>query len=103
MRSRFVLATVFAFVSASALAADGFVAAAPQGVVTLTPTVTATLTSTPSASASPTLTFTAGVPTVTGSGGGGIPPPSVPTLSPGMLALLGLGLATFAILRIRRL
>jgi hypothetical protein len=105
MRSRFVLAAIFGLVSSSAFGAAGADPPSsqpvPQGAITLTPT--ATLTETPSASASPTLTFTAGTPTPGSGDGGGVLPPAVPTLSPGMLMLLALGLATFAILRIRRL
>ncbi|HEU5250000.1 MAG TPA: hypothetical protein VFW15_08430, partial [Thermoanaerobaculia bacterium] len=82
---------------------DDFIYAEPQGAVT--PTPTATLTSTPSASASPTLTATfpppPGPPTSTA--GGGPPLGTIPTLSFGMLMLLALGLATVAVLLIRRL
>lgn len=112
MRGRFVLAIIFGLVSSSAFGAPVTFGAAgadpsiqgvlPQGAVTLTPT--ATLTSIPSASASPTvLTTIVGGGGGTGSGGGGSPPPgTVPTLSAGMLTLLALGLATVAVLLIRR-
>jgi hypothetical protein len=78
---------------------DDFIYAEPQGVVT--PTPTPTLTSTPSASASPTLTAT--VPPAPPPTGGGPPLGTIPTLSFGMLMLLALGLATVAVLLIRRL
>jgi hypothetical protein len=103
MRRGFALAAIFGLISSSAFGAAGADPSSqpvPQGVVTLTPT--ATLTATPSASASPTFTPQAGSGDG-GGGGGGAPAPTVPTLSPGMLALLALGLATFAILRIQRL
>jgi hypothetical protein len=104
MRGRFVPAIIFGLVSSSAFGAPVTFGAAgadpsiqgvlPQGAVTLTPT--ATLTSIPSASASPTVLTTI-------VGGGGSPPPgTVPTLSAGMLTLLALGLATVAVLLIRR-
>jgi hypothetical protein len=113
MRSRLVLAAVFVLVSSSAFGAPVAARAAgltdlgtliPQGAVTLTPT--ATLTAIPTASASPTLTFTPQSGTGDGGGGGGggggSPSANVPTLSAGMLALLAFGLATFAVLLIRR-
>lgn len=75
---------------------DDFIYAEPQGAVTPTPTATPTDTATPT----PTSTAT---PTPTVIGGGGPPPGPVPTLSPGMLALLAIGLATVAVLLIRRL
>lgn len=90
-----------------AVAMDDFIYGEPQGGATPTPTatltstasptptLTATLTSTPNASASPTLTATA-------NSGGPAAPGTIPTLSPGMLALLVVGLATVAILLIRR-
>jgi hypothetical protein len=62
---------------------------------TATPTATATVTATPTLA--PTLT-----PTVV-SGGGGPPLGTIPTLSPGMLALLAIGLGAGAVLLIRRL
>jgi hypothetical protein len=95
---------------------DDFIYAEPQGVVTPTPTATGTPTSTPTvtptgiATGTPTSTPTstptgtataAATPTVVG-GGGGPAPGTVPTLSPGMLALLGIGLAAVALLLIRR-
>ena len=64
---------------------------------TLTPTPTTvppTLTATPT-TVPPTLTATA-------VGGGGPAPGAIPTLSPGMLALLGLALAGVSVLLIRR-
>jgi hypothetical protein len=105
MRGRFILAMIFGLVSASAFGGavtfgaaradhSSIQGASPQGVVTFTPTVT--LTSIPSASASPTFTPQGG------SGGGGSPGATVPTLSAGMLTLLALGLATVAVLLIRR-
>ena len=77
---------------------------------TATPTVTPTLlaTSTPTPTPTPTATVTATptlaptlTPTVVGAGGG---PPlgTIPTLSPGMLALLAIGLGAVAVLLIRR-
>jgi hypothetical protein len=114
MRSRLVLAALFGLVSSSAFGASAAVRAAgpradlgtliPQGAVTLTPT--ATLTAVPTASASPTFTPQPGSGDGGGGGGpgggGGSPSANVPTLSAGMLALLALGLATFAVLLIRR-
>ena len=103
---------------------DDFIYAEPQGAVT--PTPTATVTSTPAgvATATPTLTPTetptlvvtstptstptlaaTSTPTATPTviGGGGTPPPgTIPTLSPGVLALLGIALAAVAVLLIRR-
>ena len=66
---------------------DDFIYAEPQGAVTPTPTLTPTLLAT-------------STPTVVG--GGGPAPGTVPTLSPGMLALLAIGLAAVAVLLIRR-
>jgi hypothetical protein len=92
--------------TSDAVAMDDFIYGEPQGGATPTPTVTltstasptptlaATLTSTPNASASPTLTAT--------TNGGGPASGTIPTLSPGMLALLVVGLATVAVLLIRR-
>jgi hypothetical protein len=77
---------------------------------TTTPTLLATSTPTPTPTATPTLLATStptptlaatSTPTVVG-GGGGPPPGTVPMLSPGMLALLAIGLGTGAILLIRR-
>ena len=67
---------------------------------TTTPTLVATATPTPTATSTPTLAPSS-TPTV-GSGGG---PPlgTIPTLSPGMLALLAIGLGAGAVLLIRRL
>lgn len=99
---------------------DDFIYAEPQGAVTPTPTATVTSTpagiatstptSTPTPSATSTPTFTptlaatstpTSTPTVIG---GGTPPiGTIPTLSPGMLALLGIALAAVAVLLIRRL
>jgi hypothetical protein len=121
MKSRLVLAAILSLASAGAFGAPAPSSAAradvtsspvniaslpadlgaliPQGAVTLTPT--ATLTATPSASASPTV-----LTTIVGGGGSpvppGPPPGTVPTLSAGMLTLLALGLATVAVLLIRR-
>jgi hypothetical protein len=73
---------------------------------TPTPTSTGTATATPTATtATPTVTTTAiatATPTVVG-GGGGPAPGTIPTLSPGMLAALALGLAAIGLLLIRRL
>src|SRR5687768_13347410 len=87
---------------------DDFIYGEPQGAgVTPTPipTLTATATATPTTSP-PTLTPTpTTVPptfTPTAIGGGGPAPGSIPTLSPGMLALLGLALAVVSVLLIRR-
>ncbi len=70
---------------------------------TPTPTTTPTLlaTSTPTPTSTPTLAPTL-TPTVIG-GGGGPPLGTIPTLSPGMLALLAVGLGVAAVLLIRRL
>jgi hypothetical protein len=110
MRRRLVLASILALVCAKAFGAPvtsdvarsraDLAALIPQGAVTLTPT--ATLTAIPTASASPTFTPQGG--SGGGPGGGGGPAPgTIPTLSAGMLLLLALGLATVAILLIRRL
>ncbi|HEX9093747.1 MAG TPA: hypothetical protein VF902_07165 [Coriobacteriia bacterium] len=106
MRRRLVLASTLALVCAKAFGAPvtsdmarsraDLMTLIPQGAVTLTPT--ATLTAIPSPSASPTFTFTPQP--GTGDGGGSA---RIPTLSAGMLSLLALGLATVAILLIRRL
>ena len=102
------------------------------GGPTLTPTQTPTLTSTPTATLTPTLTITPGGPTLTptptatitntpagvptstatsipptptntvGTGPGGPPLGSIPTLSGAMLALLGVVLAGIALLLMRR-
>ncbi|HVE66263.1 MAG TPA: hypothetical protein VNC59_06750 [Thermoanaerobaculia bacterium] len=77
---------------------------------TSTPTATATRTSTPTstptvpATATPTRTPTLVLPsaTPTAIGGGGPPPNNVPTLSPGMLALLAISLGTAGLLLMRR-
>ena len=81
---------------------------------TLTPTPTQTVTpggptftptSTPTASPTPTVTITPGGPTLTPTltgGGGGPAPDGIPTLSDGMLALLGIALAAAALLFLRR-
>jgi cell division septation protein DedD len=103
---------------------DDFIYAEPQGAVTptpiptaitSTPTATTTATSTPTATLTPTATPTATAtvtatptlaPTLTPtvvSGGGGPPLGTIPTLSPGMLALLAIGLGAGAVLLIRRL
>ena len=97
---------------------DDFIYAEPQGAVTPTPTATPTpttpppttttptttptllATSTPTPTATPTLAPSS-TPTVI-SGGGGPPLGTIPTLSPGMLALLALGLGAAAVLLIRR-
>jgi hypothetical protein len=115
MRRRLALASILALVCAKAIGAPvtsdmarsraDLMALIPQGAVTLTPT--ATLTAIPSPSASPTFTFTPQPGSGDGGGGGGpgggAGPATVPTLSAGMLSLLALGLATVAILLIRRL
>ena len=75
---------------------DDFIYGEPQGAVTPTATATATPTGTLLATSTPTAT-----PTVI-SGGGGPPLGTIPTLSPGVLALLAIGLAAVAILLIRR-
>jgi hypothetical protein len=96
---------------------DDFIYAEPQGAVTPTPTgtpntptptptmtpttlVSSTPTATPTASSTPTL-----VPTLTPTviTGGGPPLGTIPTLSPGMLALLAIGLGAAALLLMRRL
>jgi hypothetical protein len=97
---------------------DDFIYGEPQGAVTPTPTVTgtpptatqtatatltATLTATPSASASPTLTSTPPPGAPPSATPGGQTPVAVPTLSPGMLSLLAIGLVMVAVLVIRRL
>jgi uncharacterized repeat protein (TIGR01451 family) len=69
------------------------VAGQPTGTPTNTPTNTPTATATP---VPPSAT-----PTVIG-GGGGPAPGTIPTLSPGMLGLLAVALATVAILLMRR-
>ena len=99
---------------------DDFIYAEPQGAVTptpnptpitSTPTVTTTATATPTATSTPTATATVTAtptlaPTLTPtliSGGGGPPLGTIPTLSPGMLALLAIGLGAAALLLMRRL
>lgn len=87
---------------------DDFIYAEPQGAVTPTPTATTTATPTDTATPTPTGTTTAtptstATATPTAIGGGGPSPGTVPTLSPGMLALLAIGLATISVLLIRRL
>ena len=101
---------------------DDFIYAEPQGAVTPTPTATVTstpagvATATPTPTETPTLAATStptstptlaatSTPTSTPTviGGGGTPPPgTIPTLSPGALALLGIALAAVALLLIRR-
>ena len=104
---------------------DDFIYAEPQGAVTPTPTVTGTPpTATPTATTTPTLAATT-TPTATATAtlvatatptptlapsstptvgsGGGPPLGTIPTLSPGMLALLAIGLGAGAVLLIRRL
>ena len=98
---------------------DDFIYAEPQGAVTptpnptpitSTPTVTTTATATPTATSTPTATATVTAtptlaPTLTPtliSGGGGPPLGTIPTLSPGMLALLAIGLGAAALLLMRR-
>jgi len=101
---------------------DDFIYAEPQGAVTPTPTATVTstpagvATATPTPTETPTLAATStptstptlaatSTPTSTPTviGGGGTPPPgTIPTLSPGALALLGIVLAAVAVLLIRR-
>lgn len=77
-----------------------------SSIQTPTPTPTATPTSTPTvpATATPTRTPTLVPPsaTPTAIGAGGPPPSNVPTLSPGMLALLAILLGTAALLLMRR-
>jgi hypothetical protein len=101
---------------------DDFIYGEPQGAVTPTPiptpitntpTVTTTATVTPTATLTPTATATATAtstptlaPTLTPTlitGGGGPPLGTIPTLSPGMLALLAIGLGAAALLLMRRL
>jgi len=98
---------------------DDFIYAEPQGAVTPTPTgtpntptptLTPTTTPTTLASSTPTATPTASstptlVPTLTPTviTGGGPPLGTIPTLSPGMLALLAIGLGAAALLLMRRL
>ncbi len=98
---------------------DDFIYAEPQGAVTPTPTgtpntptptLTPTTTPTTLASSTPTATPTATstptlVPTLTPTviTGGGPPLGTIPTLSPGMLALLAIGLGAAALLLMRRL
>lgn len=82
---------------------DDFIYAEPQGAVTPTPTATQTSTSTPTPTVTATATVTStptSTPTVVG--GGGPVPGTIPTLSPGMLALLAIGLGAVAVLLIRR-
>ena len=99
---------------------DDFIYGEPQGAVTPTPTATATptntatstptatptttptllATSTPTPTATPTLAPTL-TPTVIP--GGGPPIGTIPTLSPGMLALLAIGLGAAALFLMRRL
>jgi CSLREA domain-containing protein len=67
------------------------------GGPTLTPTFTPTVTATPSATPTATATVTGTV--VTGPGG---PAGNIPTLSPGVLALLALALGTLGVLLARR-
>jgi hypothetical protein len=88
---------------------DDFIYAEPQGAVTptptatLTPTLLATSTPTPTATATVTSTPTlAPTSTPTVIGGGGPAPGTIPTLSPGMLVTLAIGLAAVAVLLIRR-
>jgi hypothetical protein len=98
---------------------DDFLYAEPQGAltptpiptpITSTPTASPTATSTPTASSTPTATPTATstptlVPTLTPTviTGGGPPLGTIPTLSPGMLGLLAIGLGAAALLLMRRL
>jgi hypothetical protein len=78
---------------------------------TSTPTATTTATATPTATLTPTATATVTAtptlaPTLTPTlifGGGGPPLGTIPTLSPGMLALLAIGLGAAALLLMRRL
>ncbi len=77
--------------------------ATPTVTPTVTPTATATPTPPPGATPTPTPTSTplpTSTPTPVGPGGGG--PTSVPTLSAGMLALLGAALAAGALFALRR-
>ncbi|HEY3172314.1 MAG TPA: hypothetical protein VGK86_07025 [Thermoanaerobaculia bacterium] len=105
--------------AADVVVMDDFIYAEPQGVVTPTPTATETSTSTPTptATSTPTLLATS-TPTATATvtstptlaptstptvvGGGGPAPGTIPTLSPGMLVSLAIGLAAVAVLLIRR-
>lgn len=70
-------------------------------VATNTPTITQTPTSTPTTT-TPTATSTSVPPTATQTLGPGVPPPTVPTLSFPMLALMAFALAGAALLLIRR-
>jgi hypothetical protein len=84
---------------------DDFIFGEPQGGATPTPTATATPTtipptSTPTATVTPTVVPPTSTPTAIG--GGGPAPGSIPTLSPGMLALLAIALGAMSVLLIRR-
>ena len=81
----------------------------PTPTATLTPTLLATSTPTSTPTVTPTATVTSTptlAPTLTPTviaGGGGPPLGTIPTLSPGMLALLAIGLGAAALLLMRRL